>query len=30
MEVEARRFLNRLPLAHILFVAKKPLAEIAG
>jgi uncharacterized protein (DUF2062 family)/SAM-dependent methyltransferase len=26
MEVEERRFRNRLPLAHILFIAKKPLA----
>jgi uncharacterized protein (DUF2062 family)/SAM-dependent methyltransferase len=26
MQVEARRFRNRLPLAHILFIAKKPLA----
>jgi uncharacterized protein (DUF2062 family) len=29
MEVETRRFRNRLPLAHILFIAKRPLAEIA-
>jgi uncharacterized protein (DUF2062 family)/SAM-dependent methyltransferase len=29
MQVEERRFRNRLPLAHILFVAKKPLAETA-
>lgn len=27
MQVEQRRFRNRLPLAHILFIAKKPLAE---
>ncbi|MFZ0275927.1 MAG: DUF2062 domain-containing protein [Candidatus Sulfotelmatobacter sp.] len=27
MQVEERRFRNRLPLAHILFVAKKPMAE---
>ena len=27
MHVEARRFRNRLPLAHILFIAKKPLAK---
>jgi hypothetical protein len=27
--VEERRFRNRLPLAHILFIAKKPLAESA-
>ena len=27
MQVEERRFRNRLPLAHILFVAKKPNAE---
>ncbi len=26
MQVEARRFRNRLPLAHILFIARKPLA----
>jgi uncharacterized protein (DUF2062 family)/SAM-dependent methyltransferase len=26
MQVEERRFRNRLPLAHILFIAKKPLA----
>lgn len=26
MRVEERRFRNRLPLAHILFIAKKPLA----
>ena len=30
MQVEERRFRNRLPLAHILFVAKKPLAEAAA
>jgi uncharacterized protein (DUF2062 family)/SAM-dependent methyltransferase len=29
MRVEERRFRNRLPLAHILFVAKKPAAERA-
>ena len=29
MQVEQRRFRNRLPLAHILFIAKKPLAESA-
>jgi uncharacterized protein (DUF2062 family)/SAM-dependent methyltransferase len=29
MHVEERRFRNRLPLAHILFIAKKPLAEDA-
>jgi uncharacterized protein (DUF2062 family)/SAM-dependent methyltransferase len=29
MQVEQRRFRNRLPLAHILFIAKKPLAETA-
>jgi uncharacterized protein (DUF2062 family)/SAM-dependent methyltransferase len=27
MQVEQRRFRNRLPLAHILFIAKKPLVE---
>jgi SAM-dependent methyltransferase len=27
MQVETRRFRNRLPLAHILFIAKKPFAE---
>ncbi len=27
MRVEERRFRNRLPLAHILFIAKKPLNE---
>jgi uncharacterized protein (DUF2062 family)/SAM-dependent methyltransferase len=27
MQVEQRRFRNRLPLAHILFIAKKPLAK---
>jgi SAM-dependent methyltransferase len=27
MQVEERRFRNRLPLAHILFIAKKPVAE---
>jgi uncharacterized protein (DUF2062 family)/SAM-dependent methyltransferase len=29
MEVERRRFRNRLPLAHILFIAKKPSAGSA-
>ena len=29
MQVEQRRFRNRLPLAHILFIAKKPLPEPA-
>jgi predicted TPR repeat methyltransferase len=29
MQVEERRFRNRLPLAHILFIAKKPMAEAA-
>jgi uncharacterized protein (DUF2062 family)/SAM-dependent methyltransferase len=29
MQVEERRFQNRLPLAHILFIAKKPTAESA-
>lgn len=29
MQVEERRFRNRLPLAHILFLAKKPSAEAA-
>ncbi|MFZ0772750.1 MAG: DUF2062 domain-containing protein [Candidatus Sulfotelmatobacter sp.] len=29
MQVEERRFRNHLPLAHILFIAKKPLAEAA-
>lgn len=29
MKVEERRFQNRLPLAHVLFVARKPLAEAA-
>jgi uncharacterized protein (DUF2062 family)/SAM-dependent methyltransferase len=29
MQVEERRFRNRLPLAHILFIAKKPAAESA-
>jgi len=28
MQVETRRFRNRLPLAHILFIAKKPMAEV--
>jgi hypothetical protein len=27
MQVEERRFRNLLPLAHILFVAKKPVVE---
>jgi hypothetical protein len=27
MKVEQRRFRNRLPLAHILFIAEKPLAK---
>jgi SAM-dependent methyltransferase len=30
MRVEQRRFRNRLPLAHILFIAKKPLTEVAA
>jgi hypothetical protein len=30
MKVEERRFRNRLPVAHILSIAKKPLAEGAG
>jgi len=30
MQVETRRFRNRLPLAHILFIAKRPLAEIVS
>jgi uncharacterized protein (DUF2062 family)/2-polyprenyl-3-methyl-5-hydroxy-6-metoxy-1,4-benzoquinol methylase len=29
MQVETRSFLNRLPLAHILFIATKPLADAA-
>lgn len=29
MHFEERRFKNRLPLAHVLFVARKPLAEAA-
>ena len=29
MQVDERRFRNRLPLAHILFVAKKPMTEAA-
>jgi uncharacterized protein (DUF2062 family)/SAM-dependent methyltransferase len=29
MQVEERRFRNRLPLAHILFIAKKQMAEAA-
>jgi uncharacterized protein (DUF2062 family)/SAM-dependent methyltransferase len=28
MQVEQRRFRNRLPLAHILFIAQKPLAKV--
>jgi uncharacterized protein (DUF2062 family)/SAM-dependent methyltransferase len=30
MQVEERRFRNRLPLVHILFIAKKPMAEAAA
>ncbi len=30
MQVEMQRFLNRLPLSHILFVAKKPALEITS
>ena len=30
LQVEERRFRNRLPLAHILFIAKKPLTETAA
>ena len=30
MRVEQRRFRNRLPLAHILFIAKKPLTEVSA
>jgi len=30
LRVEERRFRNRLPLAHILFIAKKPLTEAAA
>jgi len=30
MKVEERRFRNRLPLAHILFIAKKPSTEAAS
>jgi len=30
MQVEERRFRNRLPLAHILFIAKKPMTEVAA
>jgi SAM-dependent methyltransferase len=30
MQVEERRFRNRLPLAHILFIAKKPLTDGAA
>ncbi len=29
MQVEERRFRNRLPLAHLVFIAKKPVAEAA-
>jgi hypothetical protein len=29
MQLEERRFQNRLPLAHVLFVARKPLARAA-
>jgi uncharacterized protein (DUF2062 family)/trans-aconitate methyltransferase len=29
MQLEVRRFQNRLPLAHVLFVARKPLTEAA-
>jgi uncharacterized protein (DUF2062 family)/trans-aconitate methyltransferase len=29
MQLEERHFQNRLPLAHVLFVARKPLAEVA-
>jgi uncharacterized protein (DUF2062 family)/SAM-dependent methyltransferase len=29
MQLEERRFENRLPLAHVLFVARKPLTEAA-
>jgi hypothetical protein len=29
LQVEERRFRNLLPLAHILFIAKKSLAEAA-
>lgn len=29
MQLEERRFQNRLPLTHILFIARKPLAEAA-
>jgi uncharacterized protein (DUF2062 family)/trans-aconitate methyltransferase len=29
MQVETRRFRNRLPLAHILFIAKRPFVETA-
>jgi uncharacterized protein (DUF2062 family)/trans-aconitate methyltransferase len=29
MQLEERRFQNRLPLAHVLFVARKPLPETA-
>lgn len=30
MQVESRRFRNRLPLAHILFLARRPVAESAS
>jgi hypothetical protein len=30
MQVEERRFRNRLPLAHILFLARRPATEIAS
>jgi uncharacterized protein (DUF2062 family)/trans-aconitate methyltransferase len=30
MQVETRRFRNHLPLSHILFIAKRPLAESAS
>ena len=29
MQLEAHRFQNRLPLVHVLFIARKPLMEIA-
>jgi hypothetical protein len=29
MQVESRRFRNRLPLVHILFLARRPTAESA-
>jgi uncharacterized protein (DUF2062 family)/SAM-dependent methyltransferase len=28
MQVDERRFRNRLPLAHVLFIAKKPIAKV--